>query len=108
MPESSQPASGRRSHKTRAIIACGVAAVAAGVTLSLMLPVEAWRTGEPRQRLPPLSPAEPLLRPGVRVWVDTDAACGTGRRTDPDDRLALLLLGRSRAELAGISTVFGN
>ena len=44
-----------------------------------------------------------------RVWVDTDAVCGLGRRTDPDDCLALLLLARSRqVEIVGISTGFGN
>jgi inosine-uridine nucleoside N-ribohydrolase len=43
------------------------------------------------------------------VWIDTDAACGQGRRTDPDDCLAILLLALTPdVEIAGISTVFGN
>ncbi len=45
----------------------------------------------------------------TRVWVDTDAACGTGQRRDPDDCLALLsLAGAADIDIAGISTVFGN
>jgi inosine-uridine nucleoside N-ribohydrolase len=74
--------------------------------LSFALPVQSWRTGE--IEAPPLSyekaPSGPL-----RLWVDTDAACGTGRRRDPDDCLALLaLLSRPGVELVGVSTVFGN
>ena len=48
----------------------------------------------------------------VRVWVDTDVALGA-RRGDVDDGFALAAIlaaaqGGGRAELAGISTVFGN
>ena len=61
--------------------------------------------------MPPL----PLVRGGPavdlprRVWIDTDAACGHGRTTDPDDCFALLLLLRSPSvSVVGISTVHGN
>ena len=56
------------------------------------------------------------LRPGGslaalpnRVWIDTDAACGTGPRVHPDDGLAALAL-REDARIHMISdvTVFGN
>lgn len=73
------------------------------------LPVTNWRTGEDEwsalatldhDRLPPLP---------RRVWIDTDAACGTGSWRDPDDCLALLaVLERFDIEVVGISTVFGN
>ena len=56
--------------------------------------------------LVPGGPPIPLPR---RVWVDTDAACGHSRTTDPDDCLAILLLARTPGiTLVGISTVFGN
>ena len=61
--------------------------------------------------MPPLPLIEggPRVQLSGRVWVDTDAACGLGRRTDPDDCLALLLLARSSdAHIVGISTIFGN
>ena len=56
------------------------------------------------------------LRPGGslaalpnRVWIDTDAACGTGPRVHPDDCLAALAL-REDARIHVISdvTVLGN
>ncbi|MCX2725758.1 nucleoside hydrolase [Roseibium salinum] len=71
------------------------------------LPVQTWRTGElPASDLPTSRPdAE---RPS-RLWIDTDAACGHGRRSDPDDCLAVLNLVQSEEiRIAGVSTVFGN
>jgi purine nucleosidase len=45
----------------------------------------------------------------ARVGIDTDAACGVGRTTDPDDCFAILLLAQAReVEVVGISTVHGN
>lgn len=79
------------------------------VAVSLMQPNEVWRTGE--LPTPPLSLAsgERFAPKPVRVWIDTDAACGHGRRTDPDDCLAILLLAQADSiEIVGISTVFGN
>jgi purine nucleosidase len=65
-----------------------------------MLPVPVWRTGEPG-RVFSTTP--------TRVWIDTDAACGESRRTDPDDCLAILLLAQEDdVQVVGISTVFGN
>lgn len=44
-----------------------------------------------------------------RIWIDTDAACGAGSKTDPDDCLAIALLARSaNHRVVGLSTVFGN
>jgi inosine-uridine nucleoside N-ribohydrolase len=73
------------------------------------MPVRVWRTGE--LDMPPLAlvaggPAVDMPR---RVWIDTDAACGHGRRVDPDDCLAILLLAKTPGiEIVGISTVHGN
>lgn len=89
-------------------------AVALALLMLLLLatfamPVRTWRTGEFPVAPLPLIEGGPRVPLSHRVWIDTDAACGIGRRTDPDDCLAVLLLARSdRAEIAGISTVFGN
>lgn len=97
-----------RSRVARRLL-LGLLVAAALLLLSFALPVRLWRTGE--RPTPPL----PLVRGGPaveiprRVWVDTDAACGRGRTTDPDDCLALLLLLDSPdVTVVGISTVFGN
>src|SRR5690606_429004 len=84
-------------------------AVVGILVLTLAMPVRSWRTGEPAA--PPLvtRPGSAIAPQPVRVWLDTDAACGHGARTDPDDCLAMLLLARSPGvRLAGVSTVFGN
>jgi inosine-uridine nucleoside N-ribohydrolase len=105
------PGDRTRRRAIRALVALGALVLAAGAVLvvSMALPVHAWRTGEP--------PAVPLaLAPGrapgpapIRLWIDTDAACGRSPRTDPDDCLAVLLLAQARrADVVGISTVFGN
>lgn len=77
--------------------------------LTFAIPIRTWRTGE----LP--APALTIVRGGPtvstssRLWIDTDAACGNGRTTDPDDCFALLLLVRaSGATIVGVSTVHGN
>lgn len=86
-----------------------IGAAAALLAVMFALPVEEWRTGD--QGLMPLEsarvePTPPLAR---RLWIDTDAACGHGARTDPDDCFAIALLARSsRFEIVGISTVAGN
>lgn len=87
--------------------------LAAGFALAaistLMVPLPEWRTG--RQDVAPLLlvPGDQLANRAQRIWIDTDAACGTGPRVDPDDCLALLLLaGAPQLEWAGVSTVFGN
>lgn len=75
------------------------------------LPLPLWRTGE--HPLPALEyqPVAGSTHDGAdqRLWIDADPACGTGRRRDPDDCLALLSLLRSpRHVTVGVSTVFGN
>lgn len=90
------------------VLGIGLTLVVGLLLLTLALPVESWRTGErPRPPLALDAPAEPELPD--RVWVDTDAACGEGRQTDPDDCFAILALSAdSTIEVVGVSTVFGN
>ena len=84
----------------------GLAGLAA---VTLALPIEAWRTGRSEVEQLSLAPAGAHAVDGRRVWVDTDAACGAGRMTDPDDCLALLALLKARGtDVVGVSTVFGN
>jgi inosine-uridine nucleoside N-ribohydrolase len=85
------------------------ALLTATLLVTLALPVPLWRTGD--QGLALLDAAPEAATPPFtrRLWIDTDAACGHGRRTDPDDCLAIALLARSpQVQLAGISTVAGN
>lgn len=96
-----------RTALTGTLVVVGVVAIL--VAVSLALPVAVWRTGE--TPLPPLQHLAPERVPAgpIRVWVDTDAACGTGRYRDPDDCLALLALAdTAHIDIAGVSTVFGN
>jgi inosine-uridine nucleoside N-ribohydrolase len=75
----------------------------------LAIRVEEWRTGD--QGLSPLSyrPAQPDSPASLRLWIDTDAACGHTERTDPDDCFAIALLAyASDVQIVGISSVFGN
>ncbi len=79
------------------------------LALTLAIPITSWRTG--RTPAPPLELVKggPTVFMPRRIWIDTDAACGAGRTTDPDDCLAILLLARAAdLEIAGISTVYGN
>lgn len=90
-----------------ALIAAGIIALL--VTGALALPVSLWRTGE--VSLPELvySPSSRGAAQLARIWIDADAACGTGQHRDPDDCLALLSLATaSNINIVGISTVFGN
>jgi inosine-uridine nucleoside N-ribohydrolase len=84
-------------------------AVALLVVAALAVPVQLWRTGEVPQPELQYSPPSQDTSKTARVWIDADAACGTGKRRDPDDCLALLALASARhIDIAGISTVFGN
>jgi purine nucleosidase len=81
----------------------------AAIFLGLLAAVQArvWLTG--RMPVEPMALTAPALpRTEGRLWVDTDAACGAGPRTDPDDCLALLWLARQGFELVGITTTYGN
>lgn len=73
-----------------------------------LVPRGFWWTG--RTPAAPLEMVEggPEVAMAGRLWIDTDAACGAGPQTDPDDCFAVLwLLGRG-ADVVGISTSFGN
>jgi purine nucleosidase len=86
-----------------------IALLAIAFALTLALPVPLWRTGRSPVASLELHAGQLPANAGARVWVDTDAACGAGARTDADDCLALALLLRSRGvRVVGISTVFGN
>jgi purine nucleosidase len=53
--------------------------------------------------------AFPPEHPAEAVWIDSDAACGTGPRADPDDCLALRMIAANGSKkVVGISSVFGN
>ncbi len=90
-------------------ILLGLAAIAVLLVVVALLPFTTWRTGEIPQ---PALQYEPTTGTNVRpsrIWIDADAACGTGERRDPDDCLALLSLTTARdIEIVGISTTFGN
>ncbi len=89
------------------LILIGVIALLAMVALAV--PVQLWRTGEVPQPDLQYSPSARDTVKTVRVWIDADAACGTGKRRDPDDCLALLSLANApHIDIVGISTVFGN
>lgn len=92
--------------RTASIALLGVAILIAVV---LALPVSNWRTGQGDIELLTLAPAGAHAVKARRIWIDTDAACGAGRTTDPDDCLALLaLLKAPSMRVVGISTIFGN
>jgi purine nucleosidase len=89
----------------------GVAAafLIAALLVSPALRVGTWPTGD--QGLMPLASAPVTQTPPFarRLWIDTDAACGEGRRTDPDDCFAIAFLARAaQFDIVGVSTVRGN
>ncbi len=67
-----------------------------------------WQTGRVPQTPLELVSGGPEHAPPGRIWIDTDAACGAAARADPDDCFALLWLVLQRADIAGVSTSFGN
>ncbi len=75
--------------------------------LALALP-GSWWTG--RVPAPPLDlmPGGPEVETVGRLWIDSDAACGAGPRTDPDDCFAILWLLARGVNVVGLSTSFGN
>jgi len=97
----------RRVWRRAAQVTAGIFGVIALALVTFALPVNSWRTGEVPTAEIPTEPSR--VDAPSRLWIDTDAACGHGRRSDPDDCLALLLLARSDwIEIAGVSTIFGN
>ena len=79
------------------------------IAVVLALPVVEWRTGQSDVEPLNLAPAGAYAVTAQRVWIDTDAACGASRTTDPDDCLALLALLKARGlRVVGVSTIFGN
>ncbi len=79
------------------------------IAVVLTLPVADWRSGRGDIQPLTLAPAGAHAVKGRRIWIDTDAACGASRTTDPDDCLALLaLLKAPGLHVVGISTIFGN
>ncbi|EPC01544.1 hypothetical protein L861_16870 [Litchfieldella anticariensis FP35 = DSM 16096] len=91
------------------VVASVAVVIAVLLLVSFAIPVSTRRTGE--LSAPPLPIVEngPVVQMPERVWVDTDAACGHRRITDPDDCFALTLLAQaSDIEIVGISTVFCN
>ena len=87
--------------------AVALLAVIAAALGTFAVPVPSWRTGEVETAS--LRVGQSDAEVPSRLWIDTDAACGHGRRADPDDCLAVLGIARSDGiEIAGVSTVFGN
>jgi purine nucleosidase len=83
--------------------AVALLAVIAAALGSFAVPVPSWRAGEVERRQASYAEVP------SRLWIDTNAACGHGRRADPDDCLAVLGIARSDGiEIAGVSTIFGN
>ena len=102
------PLSRRHGAWRRTALWLALGLVLAGVG-TLKWPLPEWRTG--RQSVAPLalSSGDQFSTAAQRIWIDTDAACGTAPRADPDDCLAILLLAAApQLQWAGISTVFGN
>jgi inosine-uridine nucleoside N-ribohydrolase len=95
--------------KSARVIGVATTVIITGLLTTFAIPVEEWRTGD--QRLAPLTYVSSRAGVGAprRLWIDTDAACGHSRRTDPDDCFAIALLAHaSDLQIVGISTVFGN
>lgn len=87
----------------------GLAAIALLLVVVALLPFTTWRTGEILQPALQYEPTTAASARPSRIWIDADAACGTGERRDPDDCLALLSLTTARdIDIVGISTTFGN
>lgn len=90
-------------------LAWTLAALAALLLASFAVPLPEWRTGRAAVAPLDLTHGGPAVDMPDRIWIDTDAACGHGETTDPDDCFAILSLARSPAvRVVGISTVHGN
>jgi len=67
-----------------------------------------WQTGRVPQAPLDLVSGGPEHPSAGRIWIDTDAACGAADRADPDDCFTILWLVLQRADIAGVSSSFGN
>jgi purine nucleosidase len=77
--------------------------------LSFVISVPGWPTGERKSAPLDLVRGGPPVTMPRRIWIDADAACGHGSRTDADDCFAMLVLLRAPGiEVVGIATVHGN
>ncbi len=95
--------------KRRYRVALAAAVIIALGVATLAMPIRNWRTGESPVPPLPLEPGGVFAVNAERLWIDTDIACGSSERVDPDDCLALLLLARAaRGRIAGVSVVAGN
>jgi purine nucleosidase len=85
-----------------------VIAVVSVIVVSLVIPLQVWWTG--RLETPPLDLVSggQLMSRSSRIWIDSDAACGTTPTTDPDDCLAILWLASNDPNILGISSSYGN
>jgi purine nucleosidase len=93
--------------RARRRLAVAALVAAAAMLGTLAIPIGTWRTGD--EGLAPMIFARENAEVAGKLWIDTDAACGHGARTDPDDCLAIALLARAAGDrIAGISTVAGN
>jgi len=84
------------------------AAILFAVLIMMATQWRMWQTGRLPQAPLDLVSGGPEHSPPGRIWIDTDAACGAAARADPDDCFAILWLVVQGAEIAGVSTSFGN
>jgi purine nucleosidase len=99
----------QRLGRAAAWLLAGTGLVVILVAVLLALPVEQWRTGKRFENTLSTLPEAALPQPAQRIWIDSDPACGVGRRVDADDCLAILYLAlHGDIDIVGVSTVFGN
>jgi hypothetical protein len=78
-----------RLGRAGAWLLAGAGVVVIIVAVLLALPVEQWRTGKRFENTLSTLPEAALPQPAQRIWIDSDPACGVGRRVDADDCLAI-------------------
>jgi inosine-uridine nucleoside N-ribohydrolase len=90
-------------------LAIGFAVLIVLVLATVGPSIRARRTEELAAPRLPIVDGGPAVEIPRRIWIDTDAACGDRRRSEPDDCFAILLLAKAAGpRLVGVSTVFGN
>lgn len=73
-----------------------------------LVPRDVWWTGRMPTAPLDLVAGGPVVAPVGRLWIDSDAACGAGPQTDPDDCFAIHWLVGRGFDVVGLSTSFGN